>query len=84
VFPQGGILAISLIYRETASQELLAETNQGRVSLIDWCYAEDAFGRLWGCPHHSALSQRERGLNPFSLWEKVRMRGKDSQCFITA
>jgi len=31
-----------------------------------------------------ALSQRERELRPFSLWEKVRMRGNDSPLFIAA
>jgi len=42
-------------------------------------------------PSPSALSQRERELNPFSLWDakqflhqKVRMRGNDSLLLITA
>jgi hypothetical protein len=38
------------------------------------------FSQIVGLPSPSALSQRERGLNPFSLWEKVRMRG--SNCLL--
>ena len=34
--------------------------------------------QILGLPSPSALSQRERGLNPFSLWEKARMRENDS------
>ena len=35
---------------------------------------------LWrGMPLTLSLSQRERGLNPFSPWEKVRMRENDGQ-----